>query len=192
MQAEQLRGAVTVNSPWTNVHAGAEFVLAVPLRRLSSESTAQSAATPATAPLPEFEAGLSVLVADDVLLNRRVLRRAFTTHFGAGWTVQEASTAEEALAALATGHGHALLVIDEILSDERDALRGSEAVRLLREREAAEGLPRLPIISCTGNAAHDSARILEHGADAAWGKPFPSFTDGSMQREVARLLNSRR
>ena len=38
-----------------------------------------------------------MLVADDQLTNRRLLRSAFSKHFGAGWLVTEATTAEEAL-----------------------------------------------------------------------------------------------
>jgi hypothetical protein len=32
---------------------------------------------------------------------------------------------------------------------------------------------------------------LAAGADALWGKPMPSFTNGEMQRIVADLLSSR-
>ena len=45
----------------------------------------------------EFEADQCVLVADDLLVNRKLLHRAFMTCFGENWSVEEARTAEEAL-----------------------------------------------------------------------------------------------
>ena len=70
-------------------------------------------------------------------------------------------------------------------------MRGSTAIRLLREREAVEGLVSVTVISCTGNASHESSKLLESGANLVWNKPFPSAEDGSMQRDVAMLLPHR-
>ncbi len=70
-------------------------------------------------------------------------------------------------------------------------MRGSEAVKRRREHEArALGATdvRTCIISCTGNADSDKRRILQSGADAVWNKPMPSFTDGSMQSHIAKLM----
>jgi CheY-like chemotaxis protein len=105
--------------------------------------------------------------------------------------VQEATTAEDALGALQHGGPFDLLVMDEIFSDmNRSLARGSEAVQQLRQREAADGRPRLMVISCTGNAelGEMRARLLECGADEVWTKPFPNAHDGSMQRSLAKLL----
>ena len=64
-------------------------------------------------------------------------------------------------------------------------MRGSEATRQLRAAEV-----RTPIIACSGNAAgaDSEKKFRVAGADLVWGKPFPNFTDGSMQRDLARLL----
>ena len=70
-------------------------------------------------------------------------------------------------------------------------MRGSEAIRHIRERERAGGsttATRMKIVSCTGNAEFDVQKLRDAGADAVWCKPFPSFTDGSMQKELAALL----
>ena len=95
-----------------------------------------------------------------------------------------------AIALLVGGHGFHLLVMDEVFSDmDVGVMRGSAAIQLLRQREALEGRERLKIVSCTGNSVGEScAHLLEAGADAVWGKPFPNVQDGSMQRRVARLL----
>ena len=110
-------------------------------------------------------------------MNRKLLRRVLEQQLGAGWAVSEAATAEEVLRLhLEEGARYDLLVLDEIFARDpgEELMRGSEATRQLRAAEV-----RTPIIACSGNAA---------GADLVWGKPFPNFTDGSMQRDLARLL----
>lgn len=63
-----------------------------------------------------------------------------------------------------------------------------QATKLLREREATEGCPRLPVISCSGMSSLDGSKFYACGADEVWNKPFPSYADGSLQRSVARLI----
>ena len=65
------------------------------------------------APPSQFAPNLRVLVADDQITNRRLLRRAFTRYFGQGWQVTEATTAEEALA-LALESEFALIVMSPL------------------------------------------------------------------------------
>ena len=90
-----------------------------------------------------------------------------------------------------------LLITDENFGDGPSALRGSECVQLLR----AAGL-RLPVIICSGNAgdglfsdmlkdAEYVPYLMRMGADACWGKPLPSWSDGTMQRQLASLLRDR-
>lgn len=188
LQVKQLGGSISVVSPWTAEHSGAMFTVQLQLR--PAATLPSNVSPPHAAPPPRFKPGVNVLVADDMRLNRQLLRRAFETEFGANWTVREAATAEEAIALLVGGHGFHLLVMDEVFSDmDVGVMRGSAAIQLLRQREALEGRERLKIVSCTGNSVGEScAHLLEAGADAVWGKPFPNVQDGSMQRRVARLL----
>ena len=131
---------------------------------------------------------LKVLVADDIAMNRKLLRRVLEQQLGAGWAVAEAATAEEVLRLhLEEGARYDLLVLDEIFARDpgEELMRGSEATRQLRAAEV-----RTPIIACSGNAAgaDSEKKFRVAGADLVWGKPFPNFTDGSMQRDLARLL----
>ena len=150
-----------------------------------------------------FEPNLRVLVADDQLTNRRLLRVAFSKHFGAGWQVTEVTTAEEALA-LATSttsssvvdgdenhdDGFALIVMDEMFAPGPEAMLGSAAIRQIRAHEAQTAATRRAVIvSCTGNALSSLAADLRaSGADLVWGKPMPNFTNDEMQKELAPLL----
>ena len=83
-----------------------------------------------------------------------------------------------------------MVVIDEIFCDEPSSMRGSDATRQLREHEVAAGLPPAIVVACTGNASYMEAALLEH-ADLVWGKPFPDFSDGTMQRSLTPLLARR-
>ena len=156
-------------------------------------TVSERAVGPEPAPPPQqFAPNLHVLVADDQLTNRRLLQRAFTKFFGEGWSVTEASTAEQALE-LAGRTDFDIVVMDEIFSMETGVLRGSEAIKRLRRQahdiEAAASTRRPVIIHCTGQTADDTtATLLDAGADALWGKPMPCFTNGEMQRLVAALL----
>ena len=189
LQAEQLCGQIELKSRASPDLPGTEIRVTLPLRRSAPQSRlfdASAAAAIDVEPALKFTGGVRVLVADDMRLNRQLLRRAFTRFFGLDWTVDAVETAEEVLEALTAGHGFDLLVCDEIFSDvDPDCMRGSTVIRQLREREAAEGLPRLAIVSCTGNP---SQTTYECGADDFWGKPVPSFSDGSLQKRVAMLL----
>ena len=76
-------------------------------------------------------------------------------------------------------------------------MRGSAAIAQIKaadEAETALGRPPPPLvlISCTGNAADPTVAqdLRRCGAHATWSKPFPSFTTGQMQREVATLLDT--
>ena len=103
LQAELLGGIITVTSPWSPDHPGSAFCIMLPMCAISASSTP----VPVVPPTCEFRAGVRVLVADDVRVNRTLLTRAFTTRFGIDWAVTEVATAKEALEALrAGGHGH--------------------------------------------------------------------------------------
>ena len=207
-----LGSEVHVESPWAeDGSSGTAFSFSVNMAACTADEslTYQPAAetAPAAAPVkeppqaaslePVFAPHLRVLVADDQQTNRRLLERAFTKFFGEGWSVAEASTAEQALE-LSGESDFDIVIMDEIFSMEAGVLRGSEAIKRLRRQAcdaeaAGRSRKRRPvIIHCTGQTTHDAAvdqkALLDSGADALWGKPMPCFTNGEMQRMVADLL----
>jgi signal transduction histidine kinase/CheY-like chemotaxis protein len=126
---------------------------------------------------PVFENNLRVLVADDVLMNRRLLGRAFTSYFGQGWSVTEATSAEEAVL-LATETAFEVIVMDEIFAPGVEAMRGSAAITHVRAHEARTGVARRAVIaSCTGNAASLTS-LGESGADPTVGDPTRAVGSG--------------
>ena len=67
-------------------------------------------------------------------------------------------------------------------------LRGSQAVAHLREHERQHGVRPAAVVACTGNAAYCFEDLRRAGVDRVWGKPFPRFDDGTLQRDVCELL----
>ena len=209
-----LGSKIEVESPWRSDGPGAAFYFSIDMamapvapaasglekesehaRALALEGRVEDLANgvlqPGQAAVPDtppnFESNLRVLVADDGQTNRRLLCRAFTGYFGQGWSVTEASSAEEAVL-LATETEFAVIVMDEIFAPGLEAMRGSAAILALRAHEARAGVARRAVIvSCTGNAS-SLVNLDESGADLVWGKPMPNFTNNEMQNELAPRL----
>ncbi|WGG52592.1 hybrid sensor histidine kinase/response regulator [Rugamonas sp. DEMB1] len=128
--------------------------------------TGASAAAAASAPW-------RVLVAEDTEMNRQLARILLTR---LGCEVDEAGNGELALAALAGGH-YDLVLMDCMMP----VMDGYEATRRLREREAALGLARLPVIALTASAIEgDRQRCLAAGMDDYLAKPFTGVEFAAM------------
>ena len=173
------KGKLTGHGPGTAL----SFVLQ--LERAAPEVVRQLNASEASK-LPDE---LQVLIADDIAMNRKLLKLTLKK-IQPGWTVAQASTAEEALE-LVRSSSFGLVFMDEDfsfggVSEKGPLMLGSDAVRLIREHEKATGVSSpVVIISITA-----SAHQLVDGADAVWGKPMPNLEDGSMRRQLQRSLCS--
>lgn len=211
-------GDLSVTSPWCDDHSGSQVAFQLTLSCRAEPGAAPSAeplalAAPAAPAVPAspapvapsalatraqlaaaLPAGLRVLVVDDLPMNAKLLKLAFSK-CRSDWQVDTCYTTEEAVEQFA----HDVLIIDEHTSDAPNALLGSDAIATIRRREAAaaEGSDERPakravLISCSGDRElHGfSERAKAKGADAVWGKPFPSPTDGQMQRVLLELLEA--
>jgi signal transduction histidine kinase len=198
LQVECLGSSIAVNSPWAHGEAlgGAGATFSFTLALPAANTTPAPAPDLVPAPLVEkaprvppvcFARDARILIADDVRMNRQVLR-LMICKVADSWTVIEAETTTAALQ-LATRSRFDLIIIDEIFGDDPGEERGSDVIVALRaaEREQPPARPAV-IVSCTGNEAYEAAALLTKGADAVWPKPVPSATDGSLQRELAKLL----
>ncbi|SFM64976.1 hybrid sensor histidine kinase/response regulator [Rugamonas rubra] len=126
-------------------------------------------AAASAAPAPPWR----VLVAEDTEMNRQLARILLTR---LGCEVDEAGNGELALAALASGN-YDLVLMDCMMP----VMDGYEATRRLREREAALGLARLPVIALTASAIEgDRQRCLAAGMDDYLAKPFTGVEFAAM------------
>ena len=145
---------------------------------------------------PESLPRIHTLVADDVKTNRRALVLHLRKVGINPTDIVECATAEDAVEQVRHAREAAdpfdLIFMDEAFGDGR--MRGSEAVLTIRQYErlcTADGLRPPIVVRVTGHQNEDKLleeSFLREGANAAWGKPFPSAADGSMQRALGPLL----
>jgi signal transduction histidine kinase/ActR/RegA family two-component response regulator len=137
---------------------GSTFRFEIPLR--SVESPPQ----PAAAPVTEPGRPLSLLVAEDNLVNRTLLERMMVK---AGHRVRAVEDGSQAVAAMAEQQ------FDAVLMDvHMPVMDGLEATRLIREQERTTGR-HVPIIALTALAIRgDAERCLAAGMDSYLAKPY--------------------
>jgi CheY-like chemotaxis protein len=137
---------------------GSTFTVTVPLE---AAATAVAEADPLNAPDRPF----SILVADDNATNRRVIELILQS---VGAEVLCVEDGAEAVAAFASGS------FDVVFMDMMmPVMNGLEATRLIRRREAADGLARTPVLMLTANTMPEHVQsALDAGADAHLTKPI--------------------
>ncbi|MEM9837558.1 MAG: ATP-binding protein [Pseudomonadota bacterium] len=161
--AHLLGGDLTVSSI---PHAGATFTLTI---RSLDTTGASDTPEPTRLEVPEMNAErmseLSLLVAEDLEVNRRVLE-AICKPLGIKLTMAE--NGQEALELIAGD------TFDAVLMDLRmPVMDGLEATRRIRAGEAGELAKRTPIIALTANAMREHVvESLDAGADAHVAKPI--------------------
>jgi two-component system, sensor histidine kinase len=113
---------------------------------------------------PSVLAG-TVLVVEDNAVNRLIAEEMLHS---LGIQVVQAEDGEQALAVLARQS------VDVVLMDcQMPVMDGYTATQRIREEEARNNLPRLPIVALTANAyAEDAARAAAVGMDAHLAKPY--------------------
>ncbi len=113
---------------------------------------------------PSVMAG-TVLVVEDNEVNRMIAEEMLMS---LGILVVQAENGAQALEVLSRQS------VDLVLMDcQMPVMDGYAATRFIRDREAREQRPRLPIVALTANAyAEDAARALEIGMDAHLAKPY--------------------
>lgn len=137
--------------------AGSTFYFSIPL---------QKAAAPPQLPsvdVSEPERPLSLLVAEDNVVNRKLLERMMVK---AGHRVTAVEDGSQAVAAMAEAN------FDAVLMDvHMPVMDGLEATRIIRQQESRTGR-HVPIIALTALAIRgDAERCIEAGMDAYLAKP---------------------
>ena len=141
---------------------GSAFFLTVPLK--PAEPLAEAAPEPEAPEAPSLQ-HLSILVADDHPVNRRVVELILES------LDVSITTAEDGLQALAAfGTKTFDLILMDMQMPEMDGLAATTAIRALERRE---GRPRTPIVMLTANALPEHVEAAQTaGADRHLAKPF--------------------
>ncbi len=166
--AELMGGTIRAESV---LGEGATFIVTLPLPRIGE--AAAEAPPPESPAEPQALGALRVLAAEDNAVNRLVLR-TLLEQIGI-----EPEVVDDGVKAVAAWEGQSWdLILMDVQMPEMD---GPSATRAIREREAATGRPRTPIIALTANAmSHQIAEYLAAGMDGHVSKPI----------EAARLFEA--
>lgn len=162
--ADMMGGSVKGNS---QPGLGSSFTVSLPLERITPPNPDPMLDRPrlsTDAPKPASDR-LRVLLADDNATNRRVVHLILDAR---QFDIVEVEDGQQALD-IAFESPFDLILMDM----QMPVMDGLTATRLIREREMAEGRPRIALIMLTANAMPEHVTAsLEAGADAHLAKPF--------------------
>ncbi len=147
----------------SDVGVGTTFTILLPLPSIASQTRQ---ATPTLTPKSPIDS-LTILLADDNTVIQKLVASVFKKRMH---TVIIAGDGNEALKEWEESRD----IIDVIIIDEdMPLMQGSEVVEQIRKKEKELGIPRVPIISCSGTSDEQHAVLLKlKGADVVCSKPF--------------------
>jgi signal transduction histidine kinase/CheY-like chemotaxis protein len=123
----------------------------------------------------------NILVAEDNLINQKLIKRILEKR---GFLVDIANNGKEAVDKLAD-NSYDLLLMD-IQMPEMD---GTEATRIIRQREKENNSPLIPIIALTAHAMKgDKERFLEAGMNSYISKPIKQ---AKLMKTIEKLLDNK-
>ena len=131
---------------------------------------------------PKFlEGERTLLIVDDVKINRSMLGRRIQKNVAPKWKILEASTGEEALA-LCEDTKFDVIIVDQYMESANGVLLGTQVVAEMRRRGSQSVL--------VGNSGNDMMTDFKDcGADLFWTKPLPSNPE--MIRQLHDALERR-
>jgi len=144
-------------------------------RRIREEADRPS--LPAPPPRDLLSNGMKILVAEDNVINRKVVRAHLKK---LGYEVDTVNDGKAALRALQKGHRYAAVIMDGQMPN----MDGYETTRAQRARESESGQSRVPIIALTAHAMMgDRGTAFAAGMDDYLSKPF---TQQQLQKALLR------
>ncbi|KAL3913462.1 MAG: hypothetical protein SGILL_006480 [Bacillariaceae sp.] len=130
-----------------------------------------------------IEEPISILIMDDVKMNRTMLSRRITKAIAPNAKIILAVSGEEALEIIKEQRFD-IMICDQYMEESGGVMVGTDTIIAMR-REGVESF----IIGCSGNDLDDE--FHEAGADMVWGKPMPSnneiilqFRQGLKERDL--------
>jgi len=107
----------------------------------------------------------SILIIDDINMNRVMLKKRILKSIAPNSTVSEASTGEEAITRCES-ESFDVLIVDQYMESAGGVLLGTDVIEAMRR----SGITSF-IIGCSGNDL--DSKFISAGADLVWGKPCP-------------------
>jgi len=109
----------------------------------------------------------SLLIIDDIKMNRAMLTKRIKKSIAPNCIVSEAATGEEALKRCESGETFDVIVVDQYMEEAGGVMVGTDVIATMRRSKID-----CAIIGCSGNDLEQ--QFIAAGADLVWGKPIPS------------------
>ena len=147
---------------------GTTCILLLPLQLCEREAPALSTLgiSSVEAQPRAIEESFSMLIVDDIRINRTMLIRRIRKGIAPNCSITEAATGEQALE-ICEKQTFDVIIMDNFMEQSGGILVGTDAIRQLRRSKVSS-----MIIGCSGNDLE--ASFLSAGADLVWSKPTPS------------------
>jgi len=129
-----------------------------------------------------IDEAFSMLLIDDIKMNRAMLKRRIQKNIAPQCTITEAATGEEALQICNSGVTFDVIVVDQYMEEAGGVMVGTDVIATMRRSKIDSY-----IIGCSGNDL--DATFLAAGADLVWRKPMP--TNDEMIRHFRSGLEKR-
>jgi len=124
---------------------------------------------------------ISVLIIDDIKMNRTMVKRRILKGIAPNAKIQEAATGEEALLICGTDKFD-VMIVDQFMEGAGGVIVGTDVVFAMRRMRIDSVL-----IGCSGNDIGD--QFFDAGADMVWQKPMPS--NDQIIRDLRSSLDKR-
>ena len=125
---------------------------------------------------------ISILIVDDITMNRTMLRRRFEKCIAPNCTIYEATTGEESLTVCGQDiASFDVIIMDQYMNESGGVMVGTDAIIALRRMNVQSC-----IIGCSGNDLDE--RFHCAGANLIWKKPLPSNIEIIQQLRTALSL----
>jgi signal transduction histidine kinase/CheY-like chemotaxis protein len=160
---EMADGEIRVES---ELGAGSSFIFSIPMRRVrDAEISADGVPEDGTENVAGCFAGLTILVAEDIEVNREILQISLEE---TGVLIDFAKNGLEAVAKFKQGDGYSLILMDVHMPE----LDGYDATRAIRTFEEGREM-KIPIIAMTADVfREDIEKCLSAGMNDHVGKPL--------------------
>eukprot|EP00980_Cylindrotheca_fusiformis_P002975 scaffold688_cov105-Cylindrotheca_fusiformis.AAC.4 len=155
---EAMGGSIRFESDPT-VKPGTTCIMTLPLTRCDEpETEGKSASIP-------IEEEITILLMDDIGLNRTMLSRRITKFIAPNASITAAETGEQALE-ICENQSFDIMICDQYMEQAGGTMLGTDFVIAARRRRIDSF-----IIGCSGNDL--DAEFFHAGANKVWGKPLP-------------------
>jgi len=148
------------------VTPGATCVVLLPLKPCNDNPMCQALMSSEPVDEKPIEEAFSMLIIDDIKMNRQMLKKRILKGIAPNCTISEAPNGETALS-ICEVETFDVIVVDQYMEETGGVMVGTDVITTMR-RNKVESL----IIGCSGNDLDDS--FLVAGADLVWGKPLPT------------------